>query len=82
MKHFAFVEPGEDGITPVRTVMSEEQILAEYFPHWQAQLRRLGRDHLISPELCIEDWIAVHWACEVDDATVMEIRGRAADTTR
>lgn len=42
--------------------ISDEEILASYYPHWQEQMRKVGKEHLISPEACIEDFVVVHWA--------------------
>jgi hypothetical protein len=49
----------------VEVVVTEEEILATYYPWWQGQMRRVGREALISPENCIEDWVVAHWAEEV-----------------
>lgn len=68
MRCFRFQD--QDGIHE----LTDEQILAEYYDYWQGQIRRVGREHLISPENCIEDFCAVHWAEEVTpDATVNEL---------
>lgn len=44
---------------------TEEQILIDYFPYWAKKVREVGREHMISAENCIEDWVAVNWAEEV-----------------
>jgi hypothetical protein len=59
MRHFKYQD--QDG----EHTFSEAQILADYYPYWQEQVRRVGREHLISPENCIEDWVAVNWAEEI-----------------
>ena len=33
------------------------------------KMKELGREHLISKENCIEDWVTVHWAYEVQMLT-------------
>lgn len=66
MKHFAYVEPGPDN-EPITTVMSEQEILDSYYPYWQEQMRKVGKADLISEAFCLEDWIAVNWAAEVDE---------------
>lgn len=45
-------------------VITEEEILKCYYPWWKNKLESLGREHLISEENCIEDFITVHWATE------------------
>jgi hypothetical protein len=62
-----------DDLDGVHTV-TDEEILREYFPYWQEQMRKVGREHMISPENCIEDFVAVNWAEEVTpDATVNKL---------
>ena len=62
VRSWTYVEPGDDGVSPVYKTLTEAQILEEYFPWWKAELVRLGREHLISEQACIEDWVTVHWA--------------------
>lgn len=45
--------------------ISDEEILETYYDHWKGELTRLGRESMISPEACIEDFVAVHWAWEI-----------------
>ena len=53
--------------TPVVHIITDPEILREYFPHWKGEMERAGKAHLISEELCIEDWVMVHWAEEVKE---------------
>lgn len=46
---------------------TESDILAKYFECWSARMKKTGREHLISEERCIEDWVVVNWAQEVKD---------------
>lgn len=39
-------------------------ILDIYFDYWSALMKKVGREHLISEDRCIEDWCAVNWAWE------------------
>jgi hypothetical protein len=59
MRYFRFED--QDGTHEV----TDAQILADYYPYWEEQIRKVGREHLISPENCIEDYCAVNWAEEV-----------------
>lgn len=43
-------------------IISDEEILASYYPWWQEQMRKVGKEHLISEASCIEDFVVVHWA--------------------
>lgn len=68
MRYYEYVEPyGENDIRPKITVVSESQILTEYFEHWKQKMTNVDRKHLISPERCIEDFCVIHWAAFVGD---------------
>lgn len=64
MRHFQFVEQGQND-EPFVVNISDEEILATYFSYWQEEMLRAGKADQISPESCIEDFCAVHWASEV-----------------
>lgn len=65
MKYYTISFPGEFNQHVVET-WSEQQILASYFPYWSEKMSAVGKDDMISEELCISDWVVVHWACETD----------------
>lgn len=65
MTQWKYVDPGPN-MEPVETIMSEEEILATFFPWWSAQMIKVGKADLISPANCIEDWVVVHWASKVE----------------
>lgn len=68
MRTWQFVEPGP-GDEPVVVRKTDEQVLAEYFKHWWEQMLWAGKsDEEITPEACIQDWVAANWATEVKDA--------------
>lgn len=46
---------------------TEAEILADYFECWSAKMKKVGREHFISEERCIEDWVTVNLAWEVKD---------------
>lgn len=46
--------------------ITDAEILAAYFPYWSEQMRKAGKDEFISEARCIEDWVVVHWAWDVD----------------
>lgn len=46
-------------------ILTEEQIYNEYWDYWCIQMRRVGKEDMISKERCLEDWITVNWAWEV-----------------
>lgn len=67
MASWTYVEPGDDGVTPVYVTLSEEQIIAEYYAWWSEQMLRIGKADQISAQNCIEDWVTVHWAAKRTD---------------
>ena len=48
-------------------IFTEDQIFEEYWEFWCEAMRRVKRDDLISRERCLEDWITINWAFEVED---------------
>ena len=46
---------------------TELEILAEYFECWSAEMRKNGREDIISEKRCIDDWVVTNWAWEVKD---------------
>jgi len=65
VKTYTFVQPGEDGITPEYTSLTEQEILDEYWEYWVGKQHEVGiKEHLINRERCIEDFCVVHWAWE------------------
>ena len=65
MKTFiCYEDDPEDPAGGITLEYTEDDIIAEYWEFWVSQLKRVGREDLISRENCIEDWIAVNWALE------------------
>lgn len=69
MRYFSFVEQGDDGDCYWGVLMSERQILRDYFPYWKAQMERVGKSAEISEAACVEDFCVVHWAVEAPPDT-------------
>lgn len=59
MKTYTYVDPGGT------YTLTEDQIIEEYWDYWCSQMRKVGREHLITKERCIEDWVTINWAVEV-----------------
>ena len=59
MRSYMYADPGGEYI------LTEEQIYNEYWDYWCIQMRRVGKEDMISKERCLEDWITVNWAWEV-----------------
>lgn len=65
MKYYAHWDQG----TPEDLVrLSELEILQDYQAYWEDKMiQKYGKDsNLISEENCIEDWVVVNWAWEVE----------------
>ena len=74
MRYFCYdelVDPGflREG-TRVVTV-SEQEIREEYYPWWYEKMcKKYGKEEVHknwSFEECLEDWVTLHYAWEVDD---------------
>jgi hypothetical protein len=66
MRRFTYLELNPENLdVPHVVTMTDDEILALYFDWWQTQMREAGKADQISPEGCLEDFIAVHWAHEV-----------------
>jgi hypothetical protein len=63
-RHFRWNEPGDDGQNVVQEI-TDDEIIRTYFPYWSDQMRKVGKSAQISPNACLEDFMAVHWAWEV-----------------
>lgn len=67
MKYYCFdtwkTDPVVDSYVEV---MSEQEILDEYWPHWYNQMcKKFGKetvDEIYSADDCIDDWCAINWA--------------------
>lgn len=65
MKYWTICYPGEFG-QHVQETFSEYQILKSYYRYWFLKMVEAGKGNIATEEMCIEDWITVHWACETD----------------
>lgn len=62
--YWTYVEPGEDGGAEYHT-FSEMEVLNKYFQPWSNRMKSIGREHLVSREACISDWVVIHHAWRV-----------------
>ena len=70
MRYYSYNEYVEDpDINSVVTV-SEEDIRRDYYPWWYDKMcKKYGKNHVdatYSFEDCLEDWVVVNWAWEVN----------------
>lgn len=45
-------------------VITDQEIIDEYFDNWSEKVRNAGRDQLATKDRCIEDWVLCHFAYE------------------
>jgi hypothetical protein len=68
MKYWTIVEPGNDGVSPVYTTLSEQEILDQYWDHWYGMMcKKYGKEEVDAKwckQDCIDDWVVVNWAWE------------------
>jgi hypothetical protein len=46
-------------------VITEDEILDQYYDYWCSRMREVGKEDEISETLCIQDWVMLHYATEV-----------------
>lgn len=61
MRKFLIQEPDGD------IVLTEEEIIRDYFPYWKNEMVKVGKENEISHKNCLEDFIVVNWAQEIKD---------------
>jgi hypothetical protein len=67
-RRWAYDVPDYNGTNVhVHVVMTEKEILCEYWPYWRAAMLRSGfSEDQLTEEDCLFDWITVNWAERVD----------------
>jgi len=71
MRVFRYYEPSDDGRTPIEIIMTEDDILNEYFEYWKNSIIEVkGEDFFNNiknkKSECITDWQIVTWADEIN----------------
>lgn len=66
MKKYCYIEPGKNDEL-VEIVISEQEILDFYWEYWSSGMEKLGKNHLITKENCIEDFCIVHYSSEINE---------------
>ena len=46
--------------------LTEDEIIEQYFDYWSGEMKRIGREDLISKDRCIDDFLTIHWAWEIE----------------
>ena len=68
LKEYCYNQPefdAEGGLMGNQVItISEDAVLADYYPYWCALLHKAGKAHLISRQRCLDDWMVVNWAWE------------------
>ncbi len=66
MKYYKICYPDEHN-NPIEETLSEQDILDFYWEYWYEVMVRADKRDLISLDRCIEDFIAINWAEELDE---------------
>jgi hypothetical protein len=61
MKLYQIHYPDEHN-NPITEILTEEEILAEYWEYWKGKMESVGKFDLITKENCLDDWMILHWA--------------------
>lgn len=64
MRTFTFIEPDENH-NVVEHTMTYDEIIDYYFEYWSGQMKKVGKEELISKDRCVDDFCVVHWASEI-----------------
>ena len=65
MKYYSYVEPDpNEDWTAIKTILSEQEILSQYWDYWTGQMKEAGKVDLINQQNCIDDFCTVHWAVQ------------------
>ena len=66
MRYYSYIEPSDNELEITKVVYSEKEILEEFWDHWTTEMKGNGHANLISMEMCVDDWCAMHWATRED----------------
>lgn len=76
MKYWSYNEPlwhGDEIIGNAVMTLSEEEIIKEYYPYWEAEMIKKWGEERFRKEWCKRDcidcWVVVNWAWEVTEKT-------------
>lgn len=76
-RRWAYIEPASQGDhRPIEYILSEDEILRQYYPIWRDSMIAIGKVDQISEENCIEDWVVTHWAYPFIDPLADALEGR------
>jgi hypothetical protein len=54
---------------PEGKIVTEEEILRDYYPHWKKMIdSKYRKGHDFTEQDCVDDWMVVNWAVELKDA--------------
>ena len=71
IRYYSYNEYHEDSNANTVMTVSEEDIRRDYWPFWYERMcKKFGKEHVdntFSFEDCIDDWIVVNWAWEVEE---------------
>lgn len=66
MKCYRYVEPGFNN-EPVYISVTEDSIIETFWDFWCQKMREVGKQDQIARENCIQDFVTIHWAWEIEE---------------
>lgn len=67
MRKFKISYPDDDG-NPVEELLTEDVVREQYWNYWESKMiEKYGNIEKYTFNDCLEDWIAIHWAEEIED---------------
>jgi len=65
-KYYEYWPDITEGESPHKSfIVSEDDIIEQYWTYWCSRMKEVGKEDLISRENCIVDFCVIHWAVEV-----------------
>ena len=65
-KYCTPLDPDNNDYTPVYTVLSDAEILDNYYVYWSTRMLNVNKAPQITEANCLEDWAVIHWAWPTD----------------
>lgn len=59
-------------------ILTEDQILAVYWDFYRKAMLKVNKSHLVSKANCIDDWVVVNWAVEINPPVFQKVAEAAA----
>jgi hypothetical protein len=68
MRRFAYNEPSADFSENTVVVVTEQDILDQYWDFWSDAMLHVHKSPMITKENCLQDFVVVNWAWELPES--------------